>query len=302
MDETAGPGLPRRQRVAAYAVIVRDGQVLLSRLAPYLSESERWTLPGGGIDFGEHPRDGVVREVFEETGLRAEVSDRAWVDSARRHATLSDTDMHSVRFVFEGWVAPDAPAPRVVEVDGSTVDAAWHPVAAVVSGEVETVPMVRWALERWRPQQRQRVAVKALVVRDGRILLARSSARGPRPGRWGLPGGGVEHGETSTEALRRELREETGLEATVGELLGTHEEHFVGTAPSGREEDFHGIDLVYAVTVDASGVPAVAAGDQTTDAAAWHPLDAVRAGTLPVAAAVTAALAWVEVDPSGPPA
>jgi len=45
-------GLPRRQRVAAYAVIVRGGEVLLSRLAPSISEEELWTLPGGGIDFG----------------------------------------------------------------------------------------------------------------------------------------------------------------------------------------------------------------------------------------------------------
>ena len=54
------PSLPRRTRVAAYAVILRDGDILLSRLAPYLVPHEQWTLPGGGIDFGEDPRDAVV--------------------------------------------------------------------------------------------------------------------------------------------------------------------------------------------------------------------------------------------------
>ena len=44
--------MPWRQRVAAYAVIVRGGEVLLSRLAPSISEGELWTLPGGGIEFG----------------------------------------------------------------------------------------------------------------------------------------------------------------------------------------------------------------------------------------------------------
>ena len=44
--------LPRRQRVAAYAVIVRSGRILLSRLAPHISAEELWTLPGGGIDHG----------------------------------------------------------------------------------------------------------------------------------------------------------------------------------------------------------------------------------------------------------
>ena len=59
----------RRQRIGAYAVIVRDDQILLSRLAPRLTKSELWTLPGGGVDHGEDPRAAVVREVHEETGL-----------------------------------------------------------------------------------------------------------------------------------------------------------------------------------------------------------------------------------------
>ena len=126
--------LPQRQRVAAYAVIVRDDQILLSRLAPYLVAHEQWTLPGGGIDFGEDPRDAVVREVYEETRLEVQVGDRAWIDPARRYASLSDTDMHSVRMVFEGWAPADSPEPRVIEVDGSTVDARWVPLALVLRG------------------------------------------------------------------------------------------------------------------------------------------------------------------------
>src|SRR4051794_20260281 len=74
--------LPRRQRVAAYAVIVRDQQILLSRLAERISPNELWTLPGGGIDHGEDPRDAVVREIREETGLDAVVGEQARVYSA----------------------------------------------------------------------------------------------------------------------------------------------------------------------------------------------------------------------------
>ena len=56
--------------------------------------------------------------------------------------------------------------------------------------------------------------------------------------------------------------------AEVGRLLGVHDEHFTGTAPTGREEDFHGVHLVFEAAV-AAGEPAVVDGGGTTDAAAW---------------------------------
>lgn len=58
------------------------------------------------------------------------------------------------------------------------------------------------------------------VVRDGdgRILLARRAVD-PGAGLWDLLGGFVDEGEEAVAALRRELREETGLELAVGEFL-----------------------------------------------------------------------------------
>ncbi len=283
---------PRRQRVAAYAVIVRAGEVLLSRLAPSISEDELWTLPGGGIDFGEHPDDAVVREVHEETGLECHLGKPLWIGSAHRVVDRESepTDMHSVRIVYDAWVAADAPEPRVVEVDGSTVDARWLRVEDVESGAVPTVPMVREALAHHWPAQRQRLAAYALVRRGDAVLLTRHSDRGPRPGTWTLPGGGVDHGEPPAVAVAREVAEETGLVATVGDLLGVHDEHFTGTAPHGREEDFHGVHLVFAADVE-GGEPRVRDLHGTTDAAAWVPLAEVVSGAVPVSTLVTAALA-----------
>ena len=77
--------------------------------------------------------------------------------------------------------------------------------------------MVREALAHHRPAERQRLAAYALVLRDDAVLLTRNSARGPRPGTWTLPGGGVDHGEPPAVAVAREVREETGLVATVGD-------------------------------------------------------------------------------------
>ncbi len=62
-------------------------------------------------------------------------------------------------------------------------------------------------------------AVGAIAVRDGRLLLIRRG-HAPSRGRWSLPGGRVESGETPQQALVREVAEETGLVVQVGELVG----------------------------------------------------------------------------------
>ena len=66
------------------------------------------------------------------------------------------------------------------------------------------------------------VGVGGVVVRDGRVLLVQR-AREPMASRWTLPGGAVEVGETLEEAVRRELREETGLRVRVLELVEAFE-------------------------------------------------------------------------------
>jgi len=62
--------------------------------------------------------------------------------------------------------------------------------------------------------------VHALIERDGKILLGRR-AFDPGAGCWGLPGGFLEEGEEPGAGLRREVREETGLDVEPGELFGT---------------------------------------------------------------------------------
>lgn len=265
--------------------------MLLSRLAPYLSATERWTLPGGGIDFGEHPRDAVVREVYEETGLHAQVGEHAWIDSALIGGGPDDGERHAVRIVYDGWVGPDAPEPRVVETDGSTVDAAWHPLDDVLSGRLPVVRLVHDALEVHLPTKRQRLAVKALIRRGDHLLLARLSARAVETGRWTLPGGGVDHGESPETALVREVREEAGVTPTVRSLVGVHDVHLTGNAPDGRLEDFHAVNLVYEAEVPADAEPVVREVDGTTDAVRWVPLDEVEGGVVPVTELVRFALA-----------
>lgn len=290
------PSLPRRQRVAAYAVILRvttEPQVLLCRLAPRISRTELWTLPGGGLDHGEDPRDALLREIVEETGLSATVGDSAHVFSAHLPRASRDgvmTDFHALRIVYDAWVPADAPEPRVIEVGGSTVDATWHPLTRVLDGSLPVVAMVGEALAAHAPFQLQRIAAYALVRRDAAVLLTRLSDKAHHTGLWTLPGGGVDHGEQPAAALAREVAEECGIDCEVGPLLDVHDTHFAGTAPSGRVEDFHGVHLIFAATVEPGSEPRVVELDGTTDQVAWVEVADIESGAVPVLDLVTHAL------------
>jgi len=147
----------RRQRFAAYALVRRQGpdgpEVLLTQLSATTSRAGAWTLPGGGVEHGEDPRDAVVREVREETGLEVAVGRLLDVHSLH-HVGPSPAgvleDYHAIRLVFEAEVAAEAPAPRVEEVGGTTADARWLPEPAVGASE-SVVGLVSWALRAADP-------------------------------------------------------------------------------------------------------------------------------------------------------
>jgi ADP-ribose pyrophosphatase YjhB (NUDIX family) len=64
-----------------------------------------------------------------------------------------------------------------------------------------------------------RIGVGAVVLDGARVLLVRRG-KAPAHGKWSLPGGLVELGETTREAVRREIAEECGLQIRVGEVAG----------------------------------------------------------------------------------
>ena len=63
------------------------------------------------------------------------------------------------------------------------------------------------------------LAVGAVVVNDRKLLMIRR-AKDPGKGLWSIPGGRVEKGEYLSQALQREVKEETNLDIEVKELLG----------------------------------------------------------------------------------
>jgi ADP-ribose pyrophosphatase YjhB (NUDIX family) len=117
-------GLPRVTRLAAYGRIVRDGRILICHISPGSAGAGLWMLPGGGLDFGEPPEVGAVREVEEETGLVAEINGPPALhsDSGVWQRASGDVRFHHVRFVYPMRIAGGE---ERVEVDGSTDGFDW---------------------------------------------------------------------------------------------------------------------------------------------------------------------------------
>ena len=109
----------------------------------------------------------------------------------------------------------------------------------------------------------------AVVIHDGRVLLIRRG-KAPDAGEWSIPGGAVELGESVEDALRREIREETGLEIAVGRFLEVFErvEH---DGDGGIR--FHFVVLDYAATVVGG---TLRAGDDAADVTFARPGDLDR--------------------------
>jgi 8-oxo-dGTP diphosphatase len=125
----------------------------------------------------------------------------------------------------------------------------------------------------------QRLGAYAVVVRDEALLLTRVSPLGFPAGWWGLPGGGVDQGESPADAMVRELHEETGLAPRSSRLVDVHDVHTVAVGKD-EWEDYHGVHLLYAVTVDPDTAPHVVETDGTTDDVRWVPLDELASGGL----------------------
>jgi 8-oxo-dGTP diphosphatase len=122
--------------------------------------------------------------------------------------------------------------------------------------------------QREPPGQVTRVAAYALCLDEtDRILLARLTYPELKAGWWTLPGGGIEFGEAPTDAVLRELTEETGLTGAIDSLAGVESWVRRGPVAGGIGDDFQAIQVIYRVRV--TGGTLADELDGSTDAAAW---------------------------------
>lgn len=140
-------------RVGAYALCTdEDERLLLARVGVSATARGRWTLPGGGLDRGERPEDGVLRELEEETGLTATVFQGVagiYSGTRDRSAERPRDSVHVVGIVYRlGGLAGELRP----EADGSTDTCAWFTRA-----EVQALPLtplgefaipLAWPVER----------------------------------------------------------------------------------------------------------------------------------------------------------
>lgn len=116
-------------RLAAYAVCIEDGRVLLARHVPPEGGSN-WTLPGGRVEQGEDPFDAVIREVAEETGCAAVVDRLLGVDSRLIPAALAraGVEHQNVGIFYRVRITGGRLRP---EPNGEIAESVWTPIPDV---------------------------------------------------------------------------------------------------------------------------------------------------------------------------
>ncbi|MFT5587670.1 MAG: 8-oxo-dGTP diphosphatase [Cognaticolwellia sp.] len=134
-----------RTRVSVYGLAMdhcpeQGPRVLLTQLAEHCYRPGCWTLPGGGMDFGESPEQTLMREVHEESALHATEPKLFHV-----HSFSEDTKRGPFQAVQIVYRIQAQGEPRVLEVDGSTGAVAWVPLSEVAA--LPKVPMLDVILE-----------------------------------------------------------------------------------------------------------------------------------------------------------
>lgn len=117
-------------RLAAYAVCIAEGRLLLARHVPSDGREHVWTLPGGKVEHAEDPFDAVTREVAEETGYDSVVERLLGVDSRVIPAAESRLGVthQNVGIFYRVRITGGEMRP---EPNGEVAESVWTPISKV---------------------------------------------------------------------------------------------------------------------------------------------------------------------------
>jgi 8-oxo-dGTP pyrophosphatase MutT (NUDIX family) len=267
----------------AYATaVVRDraGRILFQRRVDF--GNAWWGLPGGVLEPGETPLDGLRREVLEETGLRVEPLRLTGLYSSPRYqVTYPNGDrVQQVTLCYECGIAGGNLRPQADEIaelrffgrEQLPSQPAWYADMLVHALEGRDAAYFDPPEHRQLDTPYQSLRSVRLVLGNaplvwpaagaavfderGRLLLQRRRDNG----RWGLPGGALDTGESLAHTVQREVLEETGLRVRPVRLVGVY---------AGYELAYPNGDRVFPVaalfTCEAAGGALCADGDETAE-------------------------------------
>ncbi|MFC7327044.1 NUDIX hydrolase [Marinactinospora rubrisoli] len=247
------PAAPRRARRVTAHLLPRTA----SGAVAVAASGGAWTVPGARVAFGQDPADAARSAARLAPGTPLTPVD-CRTEFATVPAPSGPVDLHVDRVYYAA--AATGPAERTLPV-GEALALPARPSAADLLPEPPPAPRPRLA----------RVASYGIVTDPaGRVLLSLISPGFPGAGTWHLPGGGVDHGESVREALAREVVEESGQQATVGELITIHSHHRAGEiGPESDDTEIHAVWVVFHVHVAEPTPPRVTEIAGSTIDTAW---------------------------------
>jgi 8-oxo-dGTP diphosphatase len=206
-------------RTFAKALLVNNrGEILFLRRSD--TDKDRpggWDFPGGNVEAGEDPHDGVVREVQEESGVTVTP------DSVQ----LAYANLRHGGYGIGCWLLYLAYVPDDTSIALSHEHSHYEWMTAEAMLAQTGYPNHRDLLEYIIANKLldkstvKKVTCRALIVNEaGELLLLKRSGTDPRfPGTWDLPGGGAEPNERLTQTVQRETLEECGLDINAPQLV-----------------------------------------------------------------------------------
>jgi bis(5'-nucleosidyl)-tetraphosphatase len=205
---------PKKTVLSAGIIVVREREN--SREYLFLRAFHNWDFPKGEVEPEEEPLETAIRETREETGI-TELHFR-WGQG------FKETEPYNRGMKVARYYLAQTNEGRVVFAVNPQIGAPEHHEYRWLSGpELEKLapprllPVIRWALDRVE----NRIDVTAAVlIENGRVLIARRRPGASQAGLWEFPGGKMRPGESPAQCLKREIREELGIEIVVGEFFG----------------------------------------------------------------------------------